>query len=158
VYHIALTLFTLFNALATNEHAIYLSVVEITDLEDSIEFNIKVFRDDMVDALRNQDDTFQSTMETLVYVEVQSYFEKYIKLYPLQNNTLRVNQITIEGESFFINLETDRALDTVEELNVSHFFELFSNQKNITKITTGGQQHFYTYKYASQLEDLSLLH
>ena len=112
----------------------------------------------MVDALRNHGETLQSTLDGLDYEEVQAYFEHYIKLYPLQDMPLQVHDVTIEGDSFFINLSTDRDFETVEQLSVSHFFELFSNQKNITKITTNGQQYYYTYKSSSQAEDVSDLH
>ena len=156
--HFYLLLIVLLSSLQTYEHALYLSVVEIDDSNSSIDITVKVFRDDMVDALRNHGETLQSTLDGLDYEEVQAYFEHYIKLYPLQDVPLQVHDVTIEGDSFFINLSTDRDFETVEQLSVSHFFELFSNQKNITKITTNGQQYYYTYKSSSQAEDVSDLH
>ena len=148
----------MFSSLQTYEHALYLSVVEISTSNSTIDITVKVFRDDMVDALRNHGEILESTMDSLDYEEVQSYFEQYIKLYPLQDVPLQVNRVTIEGDSFFINLSTDRDFETVEQLSVSHFFELFSSQKNITKITVNGQQYFYTYKSSSQVEDVKDLH
>jgi hypothetical protein len=97
-------------------------------------------------------------MDSLDDLEVQAYFEKHIKLYPLQDQPIQVQRISIEGESFFIDLSTDRDFDTVEQLSVSHFFELFSDQKNITKITAGEEQYFYTYKSSGQIEDITELH
>ncbi len=158
VTNLYLLLFTLLCSTYTSEHALYLSVVEITDSESSIEITVKVFRDDMVDALRNHVDSLQSTMDSLDDLEVQAYFEKHIKLYPLQDQPIQVQRISIEGESFFIDLSTDRDFDTVEQLSVSHFFELFSDQKNITKITAGEEQYFYTYKSSGQIEDITELH
>ena len=158
MYHIGVVLFMLFNSLSQSEHALYLSVVEISDMEEGMDITIKVFRDDMVDALRNHGDALQSTMDSLDDGEIRDYFSEYIKLYPIQDQSLEVRQITVEGDSFFISLFTDRAFNTVGELGISHFFELFSNQKNIIKISTRGHQYYYTYKSPSQLEDLSDLH
>lgn len=94
-------------------------------------------------------------MDGLDDQEVQSYFEKYIKLYPIQDEPLQVHQVTIEGDSFFINLSINREFETVEQLSVSHFFELFSSQKNILKLSLGDQKRYYTFKSADQIEDLS---
>jgi len=148
----------LFNSLLPSEHDLYLSVVEMSDMQESMDITIKVFRDDMVDALRNHGDTLQSTLDSLDDQEVRDYFSEYIKLYPIQDESLQVRQVTVEGDSFFISLFTDRAFNTVEELGIAHFFELFSSQKNIVKISSSGRHYYYTYKSPSQLENLSDLH
>lgn len=151
-------LFLFFSAFLSSEHAIYLSVVEISDIDKSVDITVKVFRDDMVDALRNNTDVLESTMDALDHEELRAYFAEHIKLYPATDQSLQVRSVTIEGDSFFINLFINRDFSTVQQLGLSHFFELFPTQKNIVKISTGGQLHYYTYKSASQIEDLIDLH
>ena len=43
-----------------------------------MDITIKVFRDDMVDALRNHGDALQSTMDSLDDGEIRDYFSEYI--------------------------------------------------------------------------------
>ena len=86
MYHIGVVLFILFSSPSPSEHALYLSVVEISDMEEGMDITIKVFRDDMVDALRNHGDALQSTMDSLDDGEIRDYFSEYISYIRFRTN------------------------------------------------------------------------
>ena len=138
------------------EHAIYVSVTELTVRDGSDgQLVVKVFRDDLIDVLRlanaNQS---QSTMDSLDDQGVTDYFNTHIQFFPDPAKDLILESYTIEGDSFFIRFKVRRSMKSVEACTLSHLFELFPNQKNILKVDLGHQSLYKTFKVKNQIESI----
>ena len=138
-------------------HAIYLSVVEITESADNeLNMTIKVFKDDLVDALRLANgDNLISTMDKLDEGEVNSYFNENIRFYPDPGADIGFIDYTIEGDSFFVNCKILRGTDSIEECSFSYLFELFPNQKNILKMVATDGTTYKTFSRDGQIEKIN---
>lgn len=146
--------------LFSDEHAIYLSVVDITISDEGVSGEIKVFSDDLYDALREfHGADLKSTMTLVIADEAEAYFQNYLKVKTSgeQHLPLSITNITIEGDShwiqFLINIPPD--LDRVT-LQAAYFYELFPTQQNIVTVTAGDQKNYYRFRSADQIEQLIL--
>lgn len=110
------------------EHAIYISVLEI----DRQEMKVKVFRDDLEDAIRND----SSSMD--------EYFRKKIVLQiNEQPVSFSLKEVSEEGDSYWITF----SLDTPPQWNsfyleADYLMELFPDQTNVVKIMGQKPQYF----------------
>ena len=141
----------------TEIHAIYLSVVEITkSVDNELNMTIKVFKDDLVDALRlTNGENLISTMDNLEEGEVNSYFNEYIRFYPDPGADIAFIDYTIEGDSFFVNCKILRSTESIEECSFSYLFELFPDQKNILKVVTSDGTMYKTFSRDGQIEKIN---
>ncbi len=151
-----LLVLSLIGRVPTEFHGIYLSVVEITDVEnDFMNMTVKVFRDNIVDALRYaNDESLKSSIDKLDKDELTQYFNDHIKFYPIRSEDLRFEAYRIEGDSFIINYEILRSLESIEECKLSHLFELFPNQKNILKVDVSGNAIYKMFSSEDQIEKI----
>ena len=141
---------------AIDDHAIYLSVIEMEQVDDGpVAMTIKVFRDDLIDALRNANrDSLESTMEDLHDLEVTNYFNEHIDFHPDPAQDIRMLGYTVEGDSFFINFELLRSLESISGCEVSYFFELFPSQKNILKVTANEKKSYKVLSITNPIAEM----
>ncbi|WP_462248457.1 DUF6702 family protein [Ekhidna sp.] len=110
------------------DHDIYLSVLEI----DNQEMKIKVFSDNLKDALKNDN------------TSIEDYFRKKIKL---QINNQKIEfffkDSKVEGDSHWItfNLDTPKKWQSFH-LEADYFMELFPDQINVIKVLGEKPQFF----------------
>lgn len=117
-------------------HAVYISVVEI----EAKTIRIKVFSDDLRDAIRNHTG-ITSDSSTTNYCdryqnEIQQYFYQKLTLTINESNVaFQYKESSEEGDSYWITFgftkEEDWKSVKVED---KHFMELFPTQSNIIKV------------------------
>jgi hypothetical protein len=131
-----------------DDHALYISVAEVNIADDLVDIELKVFTDDLYNALKNWNPELKSTHSDLAMIEVQGYFNQYFKLSNGQQSILLTSQkIESNGDAHFIHFK-GILIDALAPLtiNASYFFELFPTQQNILKVKKGDHQSFYTLK------------
>lgn len=126
-----------------SDHAIYISVVEI----EAQRVRVKVFQDDLQDAIRNYSSLVPDTIRTN-YCEqnrtmIEDYFNEKLKI-AINNQPMALTYQTSseEGDSYWISFLYS-APDVWQSIVVedSHFIELFPIQSNIIKLVYP-KQHF----------------
>ncbi len=120
-----------------SDHAVYISVVEFQ--ENSV--RIKVFTDDLQDAIRNDSPgSFQpgniSDFCNLNQSAIEKYFQNKLKIV-INNSPVAIKYLKsrVEGDSYWINF-TMNFSGSWKSLNISapFFRELFPTQSNIIKV------------------------
>lgn len=125
-------------------HAIYLSVVEISEGRVSI----KVFSDDLQDVIRNySEQTIHSDLDEFVSTneeQINAYFNDKLKLRingklaafdlidSMKENDAHFLNFTFESDSIWKKLEVEG----------SYFTELFPGQINVLTISKGDKKHY----------------
>ncbi|MEM8895393.1 MAG: DUF6702 family protein [Bacteroidota bacterium] len=143
-------------------HAIYLSLTEIELTEDKAELRVKVFSDDLRDAIKNHDMTSYQGADVADYFSLnesiaQDYFGKYLEL---EINGLKQElQLTghyIEGDAHFVSL-TCELPESINELSVSASFlmELFPTQLNVVNVKKNGQTQYLKFSHPSKAQILN---
>lgn len=120
--------FTLLSSIEGNDHAVYISVLEI----DNQQMRVKVFSDDLADAIRNDSSS------------IEAYFQKKIKLkINEQPIDFTLHEVSVEGDSHWItfNLYGPATWQTFA-LEADYFMELFGDQTNVVKVTGEKPQFF----------------
>lgn len=156
-FYIPLLLFSIQESASINDshsHALYLSVVELEVNELSkVSLKIKIFADDLVDALRHDNSLNQSMFEKLIIEELNIYFNKYLKVKSDDSfSEIKVVDYQKEGESFFINAVLAEENFREVTFQIGYLFELFPTQQNILKVKKDGAQSYYLFKSADQIE------
>lgn len=128
------------------DHAFYISVIEINHGAHSkeAELTVKVFQDDMQDALRNASQS-KEAKEALRFCsdyeeELSNYFEAHMSLYLNDDPTLlRFNACEAVGDVYQLNFTVD-CPEEWDELTITADFlmELFPTQSQMVHITHNG--------------------
>ena len=117
-----------FGASPEADHAVYISVLEI----DQQQMKVKVFEDNLQDALRNDSNT------------VEGYFRKKIKL-KINGNAVGFDfeNKKVEGDSYWITFRLHEHEEWQSfSLEANYFMELFPDQTNVVKVLTEEPQFF----------------
>ncbi len=127
-------------SMSNEEHAIYVSVIEADIVEDRVEVEIKVFEDDLRDALRPTSDSL-TVEENLVY-----YFNKHLTIGGNQGQASLIDHYQ-EGESYRIlmNYNLNEGTNKIE-VSASYFMELFPTQQNILKVSLREHKAYHIFK------------
>lgn len=125
-------------------HAIYISVLEI----DEQQMSIKVFSDNLEDAIRNDAKSFTPSDEEAFPVvnrsAINGYFQKKIQLQINGHETgFSLEEVMVKGDSYWITLK----LEAQEKrqsfyLKAIYLMELFPGQTNIVKVISEKPQFF----------------
>lgn len=121
---------------AINEpHAIYISVVEL----ESDEIRVKVFSDDLRDAIRNH-----TGVQSVSIDDFCAKYQKEIQQYFGEKLRLKINEAEVpyqykiateEGDSYWITFSFIKSGDWKSvKVEDTHFMELFPTQSNIIKV------------------------
>ena len=139
-------------------HALYLSVIDVNIDEEVMKIEVKVFTDDLLDVLKNQNSQMISTATKLSNAEIEEYFQKHLSTTDRgQNLQFSLDQITLEGESHFIHFSCPLPEGTSNlSVQAAYFMELFPTQQNILKVRKGDKNHFAIFKSMDQIETVSL--
>lgn len=141
---IILALFLHVGLSSYTNHAIYLSVVEIT--ENSI--SIKVFSDDLRDVIRGYSDEYVGKgLEEFVSANqliIDSYFSEYFKLaINGQSVKLKLTRAMNENDAYFLYFSFESPTEWKQvKVKGSFFTELFPDQSNVVTIKKNGKKYF----------------
>lgn len=138
-------------------HAIYLSLTELELTQSTAEFNVKVFSDDLRDALKNHNpSTYQPAElhQLLSFNEdlTQAYFDHHLQLTADGTNlSLHLVGHNIEGDAHFINFQTELPDNSSElTINASFLMELFPTQMNVVKVNKGSQMQYLKFNHPAR--------
>lgn len=143
-------------------HAIYLSVTDGEVTEEALHFKVKVFSNDLKDALKNHDPSaYQPAGLSQFFLQneplAKRYFEEHFQLWngeqPLE---LQLESFTIEGDAHFISFRSV-VPNNFKELTVkaSFFMELFPTQINVVKMKKGAQLKYLRFNNPAAPQTLS---
>lgn len=137
-----LSLFT--SLLEAEEHAIYVSVIDMEIVDHEISMTVKVFEDDLRDALRsiNGEVYHQLTEDDLS--DVSTYFDNHLEVgSTCESIKLECTHIRLEGESYQLDFEGKKKIDCqFSSIRADHLMELFGDQRNILNLTKDGKKQF----------------
>ena len=124
------------------EHAIYISVVEIENMNTTgSEIRIKVFKNDFRDAIRNDGGETIPEIDACPKnsMDLENYFNKNLELsIDKQTLPLRYRSCSLEGDAYWFIFSAETPINwTTIHIKDTHFFELFPTQSNIIRIING---------------------
>jgi hypothetical protein len=134
----------------TPDHAIYISVIElkhdINTLKTSV--SVKVFTDDLQDAIRNNNDDLVQTTEAQFVsdnqIAVVKYFNNHLQI--SINDEIQVLDFIAakkESDAYFLNFEIQTTSPwKIGKVNATYFMELFPTQSNVLRMTVGSRKYF----------------
>ncbi len=131
-------------------HAIYLSIIEIDrkDLSIPTAIKIKVFANDMEDALANQSGTRTKLLDAQgclsARLEIEAYFRQYFSLKVNEEPVkLELNHCEPVGDALWLNFQTTQnsTWQTVT-VTATYLMELFPTQSNVISIYYGNEKRF----------------
>ena len=133
-------------------HAIYLSLTDIEIVEGEAKLKVKVFSDDLRDALKNYQSTeykpadlqnFFSLNQDLANEYFRAHFQ--IRVENVQADLL-IKGFSIEGDAHFINFSCALP-QNFKDITVKADFlmELFPTQTNVVKLKNGAQTQYLKF-------------
>lgn len=132
-----------------SEHAMYISVLEI----DQQEIRVKVFTDNLEDAIRNDAQHYAPPVEGAFHVVNQQYIEAYFqKKIVLKSGEKRISltlkKSSHEGDSYWFTF-TPTSIEKSEEieLKANYLMELFPDQTNVVKVMSSSPKFFRLTKF-----------
>jgi hypothetical protein len=123
-------------------HEFYLSMIEVDhrDTTDSVNFTVKVFTDDLENALYNMDETVisfnKATVDSSNLDALTRYFVDHIRI-RINGSTLGLDceDWEIKGESTFISFQAACPTKWNDmDMMVDYFMELFPTQMHIVQV------------------------
>ncbi len=143
-------------------HAIYLSLTEVEMAEGAFNFKMKVFSDDLRDALKNhQPNTYKpSNLQEFFSLNkdlANQYFGEHFQLSTGgKQQALQVKGAIIEGDAHFINFSCAVPKDFKElTIKADFFMELFPTQINVVKVKNGAQIQYLKFSMPVAPQSLS---
>jgi len=130
----------------SNAHAIYLSVLELKYQPNGTEITVKVFSDDLNDALYNltkERDNFGADC-TKSKKSIMRYFSRYLKInINGQPQNLRWAGCEINDDATWIRfLAANSGKFKKIEVKADYLMELFPTQTNVVNIQSGDKKRF----------------
>lgn len=144
------------------DHALYLSMTEITFTASGAGIvRIKVFSDDLQNALKNFSDTYKPEDLYHFFGKNQSLATEYFKAhFQLSINGGKVNyqlsDFQIENDAHFITFQfiPPSAVQSIR-LEADFFMELFPTQTNVVKVSKAGKPYYFKFTSPTQPETLT---
>ncbi len=146
---------------ARPQHALYLSLTEVRVAGSAGSLEVKVFSDDLQDALRNYSDSYQPG-------SLENYFERNEQLatdYFAENLTIRVNGqkadlqyqgFSRENDAHFIRFRMKLPAETRQiAIEAGFLMEVFPDQVNVVKVLKGQQARYLRFNRPAALQTLS---
>lgn len=146
-----------------DNHALYLSMTEVNVKKDSLQVVIKVFSDDLRDALKNHDSSKFKPGDLSNFFSINksiatNYFnDKFKLLADTSRLTLSLEDHSVEGDIHFIIFKS-RFSKTIKTLTADATFlmELFPTQVNVVKVISGENTHFLKFTSKSGPQFINL--
>jgi hypothetical protein len=127
------------------DHAVYLSTTKVDFSDEGVQLTVKVFEDDMRDALRGfHGHLIDTTDVPTFHSEVESYFNQYLLL-SIDSQPLRLilGQMTLVGDSYQILLQSAHTGGTQASVAADYLMELFPLQQNVIHVIHGDDQIYH---------------
>ena len=133
---------------ALPSHAIYISICEIAYEDQQLNISIKVFTDDLEDAIRNQTGEIIAVEGKLQNPEthrhIANYLTKQVSVL-LDGSTRQLHYVDShkENDATWVNFTIEK-LPSFSQLKVVNqtFTELFDTQMNVVTFTNGGEKQY----------------
>jgi hypothetical protein len=130
--------------LTSEEHAIYIALIEIEDLEkeDSLQVRIKVFTDDLENALRTSPD-YQSASESIFCeinrMAINQYFKDHL-LIRLNDGVQALEYLRGEwiGDTYWLSFNIRRTKWDDLYIDADFLMEIYPTQQNIVTVNRNG--------------------
>lgn len=140
------------------DHAVYISTINVIVLDNQLEVNIKVFEDDLRDALKNY---YKETIDTshVDFIEkVKSYFEKHLVIsmgdVPIDWLNAEIRRV---GDSYQYDMQSSHFLIQNEvKIKADYFLELFPTQQNILQLKHKDQRWYFIFKKGKEMFEVIL--
>lgn len=133
------------------DHAIYISVMEVVVVKREVKIDLKIFSDDLSDALRNFKGKDAIPVADAELIE--SYMNDKISLYSEGKLCpLRLIDNNVVGESNVLEFSALLNREQDISLRAAYLMELFPTQQNILKLDLDGVQHYKIIKSPDQVE------
>lgn len=132
-------------------HAIYISVIEVehSAQDTKADLRIKVFSNDMADALRNAYGVKGDYQETEFFLKNQEYISSYFShhvIIEINGETVKLNLEKIEKENdthwFYLSFHCPPGWKKVY-IRADMLMEIFPAQSNMVKLTNNGDKQFF---------------
>ncbi len=136
----------------SSDHAIYLSTLEINISETKSDVVIKVFENDLRDALRAHFNRRIDTTSQVFEIDVNAYLNAHLSIiFDNKKVTPFVSKVELVGESYqvFMLMEHVRPYQKIE-INADYFMELFPTQQNVLHISNNGKKQYYIFKKGNE--------
>ncbi|MEL7005749.1 MAG: DUF6702 family protein [Bacteroidota bacterium] len=131
-----------------DDHAIYVSVIEIVKSEENYggTVKVKVFMDDLQDAIYHRTENRRSYRGGCQAndEELQDYFENYLKL-SINSSPVEIKLFDCERleDAIWLNFEFENEDDWAElQISANYLMELFPTQTNVVSIRNAADQQF----------------
>lgn len=120
------------------DHAIYLSTIEI----NSNQVSIKVFTDDLQDALKNYGDSISKSIDDSQLIN--SYFSDRLNMIINQKpKQIELIKSKVEGDATFLYFSFEDVSDWSSlRLKADYFMELFPDQSNVMTVINGSKKYY----------------
>ena len=155
----------LFCSLVQPHHAIYLSVTELNLVEKKpIDFTVKVFSDDLQDALRNFNTKYQTAdIGSFFFINESIAVAYFNEHFIISAGTIQIDYTllshSIESDAHFITFRLDQTIWPKNfMLKADFLMELFPTQKNIVKIRQGDNIKYLKFELPVHTQVVTLDH
>lgn len=140
------------------EHAIYLSTISISISDQRLDVIIKVFEDDLRDAIHNHQGFAVDTSSAEFTTYVDDYIRTHLKIKSLDDEwNAQVKEVKRVGDSFQINFNpADMALGKRIKIKADYLMELFPTQQNIMVIKKDSRQFYHIFKNGKSSTEIDL--
>jgi len=144
-------------------HALYLSLTEIKIEQDTMKVVVKVFSDDLRDALKNHDPQKYRPSDLSLFFSKNKmiaidYFNDNLKLHADNSRlTLTLEEHSVEGDAHFISFRSylTKPMKTLSA-DATYLMELFPTQLNVIKVYSGENTYFLKFANKSGLQSVNL--
>ena len=127
-------------------HAVYLSTVQATIGSNQTEIVIRVFEDDLRDALRNRFKTVIDTSSVEFETQVKTYLDEHF----ICKGDAQIEMILIDleliGDSYRVVMTGTHNEVRSFEVTANYFFELFPTQQNVIHLQKGDMKKYFIFK------------
>jgi hypothetical protein len=140
-------------------HAVYISVIDFTHHEEGNKITVKVFSNDLEDALFNFSSQRIKVSSNCSEVKevVVSYFSKYLKIWVNEKEQKFLwDGCQVNDDSTWITFIT-RPTKSFKEVKIKadYLIELFPTQTNVVNISSDGEKRFLKLNGSHREADIS---
>ena len=165
--HFALIFILNFNVLGlthNTNHAIYISVAKVrfNTLENEVSISLKVFTNDLEDAIHNSTGKREKVLGRSDFKELSKIIEKYVNEkveihLDGKQVSLQVDSCENIGDTTWIYLKGEsRSFDHSIRIKNQVLFEVFDTQKNIIEIDYADEKYYYNLTKDEPVATISL--
>lgn len=137
-----------------DDHAIYLSTLKLEVEEQAVRITIKVFEDDLRDALRAHHGHLIDTTSSTFHEEVKGYFDSHLSIG--KHMDLTIEGVSLIGDSYVVTAVDQQQLDTSILIEADYFMELFPTQQNVLHLVHGDNTKYHIFKKGKGALEISL--